>query len=87
MVNYLHKLFNIIFEKGYIPSKWAKVYIVPLNTKRNVNQVEKNRGMTLLNTFGQLFFSNFKQSVNIVGRRVSYLCRSAGRISKKYGHH
>ena len=55
MANYLHRLFNVIFEKGYFPSKWTEGFIVPLHKKGDVNQVENYRGITLLSTFGKLF--------------------------------
>ena len=53
MANYLHRLFNVIFEKGYFQSKWTEGFIVPLHKKGDVNQVENFRGITLLSTFGQ----------------------------------
>ena len=57
MANSLHRLFNVIFEKGYFPSKWTEGFIVPLHKKGGggVNQVENFRGITLLSTFGKLF--------------------------------
>ena len=55
MVNYVHRLFDVIFEKGYFPSKWTEGLIVPLHKKGNINQVENFRGITLLSTFGKLF--------------------------------
>ena len=55
MVNYLYKLFNAIFEKGYFPSKWTEGFIVPLHKKGDINQVEHYRGITLLSNLGKLF--------------------------------
>ena len=50
MISYLHKLFNVVFEKGYFPSKWSEGFIVPLHKKGDVNLVENYRGITLLST-------------------------------------
>lgn len=33
MVNYVHRLFNVIFEKGYFPSKMTEGLIVPLHKR------------------------------------------------------
>ena len=55
MISYLHKLFNVVFEKGYFPSKWTEGFIVPLHKKGDVNLVENYRGITLLSTLGKLF--------------------------------
>ena len=55
MANYIHRLFNVIFEKGYFPSKWTEGFIVPLHKKGDVNQVENYRGITLLSRFGKSF--------------------------------
>ena len=55
MANYLCKLFNVIFQKGYFPIKWTEGFIVPLHKKGDINQVENYRGITLLSTLGKLF--------------------------------
>ena len=55
MISYLHKLFNVVFEKGYFPSKWTEGFIVPLHKKGDVNLVENYRGITLLSTLEKLF--------------------------------
>ena len=55
MANYLCKLFNVIFQKGYFPIKWTEGFIVPLHKKGDINQVENYRGIALLSTLGKLF--------------------------------
>ena len=55
MANYLCKLFNVIFQKGYFPIKWTEGFIVPLHKKGDINQVENDRGITLLSALGKLF--------------------------------
>ena len=54
-INYLSKLFNIIFDKGYFPEKWSEGHIVPLHKKGDVNDTGNYRGITLLSTLGKLF--------------------------------
>ena len=54
---YLHKLFNVLFNKGYFPQKWSEGYIVPIHKKGNTNDTDNYRGITLLSTLGKLFTS------------------------------
>ena len=37
LLPYLHKLFNVIFYKGYFPTVWPEGYIVPIHKKGNTN--------------------------------------------------
>ena len=41
-------LFNKIFECGVFPAEWAEGYIIPLHKKRNLNNIENYRGITLI---------------------------------------
>ena len=52
---YLHKLFNVLFDKGYFPSSWAEGHIIPIHKKGSVDSPENYRGVTLLSTLGKLF--------------------------------
>lgn len=54
---YLHKIFNVLLDKGYFPDSWSEGYIVPIHKKGSVSQVENYRGITLLSTLGKLFTS------------------------------
>ena len=74
---YLHKLFNKIFEMGYFPSDWSEGFIIPICKKGDKNNVSNYRGITLLSTVGKINNTYTEQSVEQVGRRISYLCRSA----------
>ena len=55
LLPYLHKLFNVLLNKGYFPSLWTEGYIVPIHKKGNTNNVDNCRGITLLSTLGKLF--------------------------------
>ena len=57
LLPYLHKLFYVLFNKGYFPQKWSEGYIVPIHKKGNTNDTDNYRGITLLSTLGKLFTS------------------------------
>ena len=86
MANYVHRLFNVIFEKCYFPSKWTKGFIVPLHKKGVVNQVENFRGITLLSTFGKLFSRILNNRLTEWAEEY-HIRGSAVRISQTYGYH
>ena len=54
LINYLHALFNKLFQMGYFPETWSEGYIVPIFKKGDVNEVSDYRGITLLSTLGKL---------------------------------
>ena len=53
----LHKLINVIFNKGYLPTVRSEGYIVPIHKKGITNNVDNNRGIMLLSILGKLFTS------------------------------
>ena len=55
LTNYIHRLFNKIFELGYFPDKWSEGFIVPIFKKGDKNEPSNYRGITLLSTLGKLF--------------------------------
>ena len=55
LLPYLHKLFNVLLNKGHFPSMWTEGYIVPIHKKGNTSNVDNYRGITLLSTLGKLF--------------------------------
>ena len=55
LIDYLGRLFNVVFNKGYFPEKWTEGFILPLHKKGDINQVDNYRGITLLSTLGKLF--------------------------------
>ena len=55
MIDYLHKLFNVILDTGYFPEQWTEGYIIPLHKKGDKDRVENYRPITLLSTMGKLF--------------------------------
>lgn len=64
-LEYLHQLFNKLFELGYFPEKWSEGFIVPLFKKGDVNMVENYREITLLSTIGKLF-------TKVLNNRLTY---------------
>ena len=55
LINYLHALFNRLFQMGYFPKQWSEGFIVPIFKKGDINEVSNYRGITLLSTLGKLF--------------------------------
>ena len=56
LLTYLHKLFNVVFEKGYFPVSWAEGHIIPIHKKGSSDLPGNYRGVTaLLSTLGKLF--------------------------------
>lgn len=55
LLNYIHTLFNKVFEVGYFPEIWSEGFIVPIFKKGDKNEVSNYRGITLLSTVGKLF--------------------------------
>lgn len=55
LINYMHVLFNRLFQIGYFPKQWSEGFIVPIFKKGDINEVSNYRGITLLSTLGKLF--------------------------------
>lgn len=56
MLPIYHKLFNIIFDTGIIPTAWTEGCIIPIYKKKGSNLNPENyRPITLLSCFGKLF--------------------------------
>ena len=51
----LCNLFNKVYETGHFPETWSEGYVIPLHKKGSINDVENNRGITLLSNVGKLF--------------------------------
>ena len=41
LIDYLGRLFNVVFNKGYFPEKWTEGFILPLHKKGDINQVDR----------------------------------------------
>ena len=52
---YLHKLFNVVFDKGYFAVSWAEGHSISKHKKDSTDLPENYRGVTLLDTLGKLF--------------------------------
>ena len=80
LIDYLGRLFNVVFNKGYFPEKWTDGFIIPLHKKADINQVDNYRGITLLSTLGKLFRHVLNNRLRDWAV-ILYLCRSTIGIS------
>ena len=54
---FLVKLCNAIFNQGIFPEEWTKSIIVPLHTKRDCDNPDNYRGISLLSSLSKVFTS------------------------------
>ena len=79
LLNYVHKLFNKIFEIGYFPEKWSDGFIIPIFKKGDTDEPANYRGITLLSTLGKLFTRILNNHLNEwAGRYRIYIEAQAG---------
>ena len=64
LIEYMHILFNKIFDTGIFPDAWGEGYIVPLHKKGSIENVENYRGITLLSVIGKLFTNILNTRLN-----------------------
>ena len=64
LIEYMHILFNKIFDTGIFPDAWGEGYIVPLHKKGSIENVENYRGITLLSVIGKLFTNILNSRLN-----------------------
>ena len=64
LIEYMHILFNKIFDTGIFPAAWGEGYIVPLHKKWSIENVENYRGITLLSVIGKLFTNILNTRLN-----------------------
>ena len=57
IVNYLHKLFQKIFDTSKYPKEWAKSIIIPIHKKGSRLLFDNYRGISLLSVTSKLFTS------------------------------
>ena len=57
VVNFLVKLFNVLFDSGVFPSDWTESIIMPLFKKGDVNDPNNYRGISLCNISSKLYSS------------------------------
>ena len=62
-------LFNIVFEARYFPVSWSDGFVIPLHTKKSVNDVYNYRGIALMSTLGKPF-TRVLNNVYVNGRKV-----------------
>ena len=57
ITNYLHKLFQKIYETSQYPKEWAKAIIIPIHIKGSKLLLDNYRGISLLSVTSKLFTS------------------------------
>ena len=57
IVNYLHKLFQKIYDTGKYPKEWAKSIIIPIHKKGSKLILDNYRGISLLSVTSKVFTS------------------------------
>ena len=77
LLPYLHKLFNVLLNKGYFPSSWTEGYIVPIHKQDSTSYVDNYRGITLLSTLGKIF-------TRILNSRLMYISRLRQALEQKW---
>ena len=55
IVEFLYKLFNILFNTSTFPLRWAVAIVVPLYKKGEVNNPDNYRGISLLSVTSKIF--------------------------------
>jgi hypothetical protein len=65
LVSVLVRLFNLILDKGLVPSSWSDGFIVPIyKNKGDCNNPDNYRGITILSCLGKLFTSVLNNRLN-----------------------
>ena len=64
LIEYIHVLFNKIFDTGFFPDSWGEGYIVLLHKKSSIENVENYRGITLLSVIGKRFTNILNTRLN-----------------------
>ena len=79
-------IFNLVFDTGKIPDKWAEGYIVPIyKNKGNVMESDNYSGITFLSCMGKLFTSILNNKLNDYLSRYETLGEEQAGFRKHYG--
>ena len=85
LTNYIHSLFNKIFELGYFPDKWSEGFIVPIFKKGDKNEPSNYRGITLLSTLGKLFTRVLNNRLNEWAEKYRIYCEAQAGFRQNMG--
>ena len=55
IIEFLYKLFNMMYTSGSFPLRWATAIVVPLHKKGDVNDPDQYRGISLLSVVSKIF--------------------------------
>ena len=83
--NYLHNLFNKIFELGYFPEDWSEGLIVPIFKKGEKDEVSNYRGITLLSIIGKLFTRILNNRLNNWAEEYNIYVEAQAGFRKRMG--
>ena len=80
------RLFNLVFETGKSPEKWAEGYIVPIyKNKGDIRDPDNYMGITILSCMGKLFTSFLNNKLNTYLTNYSGLGEEQAGCRKNYG--
>ncbi|MEW8548380.1 MAG: reverse transcriptase family protein, partial [Candidatus Thiodiazotropha sp.] len=85
LLNYVHKLFNRIFEIGYFPDKWSDGFIIPIFKKGDKDEPANYRGITLLSTLGKLFTRILNNRLNVWAEKYRIYIEAQAGFRKNMG--
>ena len=85
LTNYIHCLFNKIFENGYFPDKWSEGFIVHIFKKGDKNEPSNYRGITLLSTLGKLFTRVLNNRLNEWAEKYRIYCEAQAGFRQNMG--
>ena len=76
VLEFLHRLFNKMYNTGTFPIKWATAIVVPLYKKGEVNEADNYRGVSLLSITSKIF-------TGILNRRLYNWAEENEKISRE----
>lgn len=85
MLTAFTKLFNVIFNTGFIPEAWSQGIISPIyKNKGDRSSPDNYRGITILSCFGKLFTAVLNNRLNKYLENMNILCEEQAGFRKDY---
>lgn len=79
------KLFNLIFDRGYVPDEWVIGIIKPIfKNKGDPTQPENYRPITLLSCLGKLFTCILSKRLETYASEINLITRSQAGFRKNH---
>ena len=84
LVPHLNKLFNSMFNKGFLPFFWTKSIIVPVCKKGNANNPDDYRGISSISVFCKIFTCNINERLQNWENDHELICEEQAGFRKGY---